>query len=176
MSEQYAQLEQKLLTHLVEAFGSETGEQFFEILVVQLCQALKADVAVVGKLVADAELTEVQTLAVYADGRLKPNFNYDFRGTPCEKVLGRNACVYPKGIQQLFPEDEMLAQMQAEGYAGVPLVDSHGRVLGLFTVLFNQEIPEPLLVEQLLRLFAVRACSELERLNHEIDLLERERR
>jgi len=71
-------------------------------------------------------------------------------------------CSYPSGVQQLFPEDRLLADMKVEGYVGTPLFDSSGRALGLMVVLYSRPIANPKLAESMLQIFAVRAGAELE--------------
>lgn len=166
---------QELIYHLASGLAAETGEDFLFSLLGHLSRALGADFALVGELLPDEE-GRVGTLAVLADGKKTANFVYDLRGTPCEQVIGQDACVFPRDVRKLFPEDHMLVDMGIEGYAGRPLIDSQGNPLGLLVVLFCRPVPNPLLTEQLLRVFAVRASSELERLRHEASLRASERR
>ncbi len=72
-------------------------------------------------------------------------------------------CTYSSGVQRLFPEDRLLADMNVEGYVGTPLFDSSGRALGLMVVLYSRPIANPKLAESMLQIFAVRAGAELER-------------
>jgi two-component system, NtrC family, sensor kinase len=43
-------------------------------------------------------------------------------------------CLYESGVQRLFPEDHLLAQMNVESYCGTPLFDRFGKPLGLLVV------------------------------------------
>ncbi len=49
---------------------------------------------------------------------------------------------------------------------GAPLVDSHGRALGVLAVLFRRRLEDPMFTRDLLRIFASRASAELERQQH----------
>jgi formate hydrogenlyase transcriptional activator len=60
--------------------------------------------------------------------------------------------------------------------AGVPLVDSGGRGLGLICALTRRPLANPKLAEALLKIFAIRASSELERKNDEEALARSEQR
>ena len=91
------------------------------------------------------------------------NFEYDLTHTPCRQVVSASICSYPSGVQRLYPEDRLLADMKVEGYVGTPLLDSSGRALGLMVVLYNRPIANPKLAESVLQTFAVRAGAELER-------------
>ena len=83
--------------------------------------------------------------------------------TPCETVVGREPCVYPRGVQGLFPEDEALARGGIESYIGCPLTGASGKPLGLLAALDVKPIDQPDFVESMLRVFAARAAAELER-------------
>lgn len=164
---------QELIFHLASGLAAETGEDFFFSLLGHLSRALDADFVFVGEIHPDHP-DQVSTLAVLAAGERAENFAYDLRGTPCEQVLGQDACVFPSNVSKRFPEDPLLAERGVEGYAGRPLFTSQGNPLGLIVVLFRRPVPNPLLAEQLLRVFAVRASSEMERMQYERLLAERE--
>jgi len=101
---------------------------------------------------------------------------YDLDGTPCAKVVEKQLCSYPSGIQRMFPKDLMLAQAGAEGYVGSPMIDSGGRCLGLVCAITRQPLQHPKLAEALLQIFATRAVAELERKNNEEALAGSEKR
>ncbi|MEM8810721.1 MAG: ATP-binding protein, partial [Cyanobacteria bacterium P01_G01_bin.38] len=50
-----------------------------------------------------------------------------------------------------------------ESYVGMPLVDGHGQVLGILGILSCRPLEAPELTEEVLKIFAARASSELER-------------
>jgi formate hydrogenlyase transcriptional activator len=158
-----------LLEHLVfeiaEGVSGQTGEAFFRSLARHLAGALSADFVLVGALQPGGE--RIQTLAAYADGADAPGFEYDLAGTPCMNVVQKQLCSYPSAIQQLFPQDLLLAQMGAEGYVGSPMIDAGGRCLGLVCAITRRSLPHPKLAEALLQIFAIRAAAELERKNYE---------
>jgi diguanylate cyclase (GGDEF)-like protein/PAS domain S-box-containing protein len=104
-----------------------------------------------------------------------PNIEYALAGTPCENVVGRELCVYPQGVQALFPRDVLLAEMGVESYAGMPLWDSAGQPIGLIAVMDGKPLSPSSPVAPLLRLVATRAAAELERARIERALHDRER-
>src|SRR5262249_55705110 len=78
-------------------------------------------------------------------------------------VMAGETCHHPRGLQALFPEDRDLALLDAESYLGVPLVGSSGEVVGHLALIHDQELlpdPQGMVV---LRIFASRAGTELER-------------
>ncbi|MGH7795329.1 MAG: sigma 54-interacting transcriptional regulator [Candidatus Binatia bacterium] len=150
------------LGHITEGIAGATGEEFFRSLAKHLAQALATRYAFVTEC-ADQEQTGVRALAFWNGSGFVQEVEYRLRGTPCEKVIEGNICSYPERLQMLFPADQDLVRLGAESYAGVPLRDYHGAVLGHLVVMDNK--PRVFGAEELkiLRLFAARAGSELER-------------
>jgi diguanylate cyclase (GGDEF)-like protein/PAS domain S-box-containing protein len=139
----------------------ENTEKFLDTLARYLGETLEVDYVIIDKLSEDPDYAE--TVALYAKGDIAPNIRYHLTDTPCENVMGRDFCCYPKQVQQRFPRDELLAQMDAESYAGTPLWDSDGRPIGLIAVLHGKPLPDPVIVEQLLKIVATRVAAEMER-------------
>ena len=112
-----------LLRVIAEGTATVTGDAFFQALVRHLAVALNMRFAFVAEL-ASGE-TRVRTLAFWYGDRFLDNFEYDYRGTPCEPVLagGETRC-YPKDVGKLFPRDPGLTQLGAESYLAVPLIDA----------------------------------------------------
>ena len=166
--------EESLLT-IAKGVSAATDEMFFRSLVEQLARALEADYAFIAELMEN-NLDRVNTIVVYARGEIANNFEYDLAHTPCRNVVHQSMCSYPSGVQRLFPEDRLLADMKVEGYAGTPLFDSSGRAVGLMVVLYSRPVANPKLAESMLQIFAVRAGAELERRRSEDRLRRSEER
>ena len=62
-----------------------------------------------------------RVIAVWANDKFAENFSYSLIGTPCASVINDDDTVdfWPHDIQQLFPEDLMLVDMEADSYVGV---------------------------------------------------------
>jgi diguanylate cyclase (GGDEF)-like protein len=141
---------------------AQTGEPFFRSLVGHLARVLQADIAFVGEIVPGSP-GRIRTIAVHAGGEPAPDFEYELAGSPCETILGRGVCAFGDHVAERFPRDRGLAEKRIEAYVGAPLVDSSGKPLGLVAVLYRRPLEDTGLPENLLRIFAVRASSELER-------------
>jgi PAS domain S-box-containing protein len=131
-------------------------------LVRQLAQMLEMDYALVGELI-DQKEENVETVAVWAKNDIVENFTYELANTPCQNVVGQSLCSYANNVQEQFPLDHLLQEMNVECYVGVPLLDSRGRPLGVMAVLDGAPLENPAFVESTLRVFASRASAELER-------------
>ena len=137
------------------------AENFFDALAQYLGENLGMDYVVIVRLDENPDIA--QTVALYAKGAIVPNIRYALKGTPCENVMGRRLCVYPEGVQRLFPEDTLLAEMGAESYFGIPLWDASGQPIGLIALMDSKPLLDKASATQLLQLVAVRAAAELAR-------------
>jgi len=152
--------------NIAAGVSAETGENFFNSLVRYLAITLGVEFAFVGKISKDDDRT-IETTSVFAKGEFVENFSYILDNTPCENVVGKELCSYPRDVQSLFPEDEMLVQMGIESYVGTPLFDSLNQPLGILVVLHSRPLVNEELIKSVLTIFAARASGELERLKLE---------
>jgi len=153
---------EEVVRNIAEGLSAETGEIFFQSLVRHLAHMLEMDYALVGELISPRE-ENVETVAVWANNDIVDNFTYELANTPCQNVVGQALCSYPEKVQEQFPLDHMLQEMNVASYVGVPLLDSWGRPLGIMAVLDGKPLQNPEFVESTLRVFAARAAAELER-------------
>ena len=72
-------------------------------------------------------------------------------------------CLFPGDVRKRFPDDRILRVCNAGGYAGIPVVDSVGNVLGLLAVASRDPLANTRLLASQLRICANRATAELER-------------
>jgi PAS domain S-box-containing protein len=162
---------EQLLTNLVEGTASVTGEAFFPALVQRLASAMGAPFALVTEL-AGRSRTKLRTLAVWEGDGPGQDFEYDTLGTPCEVVLSKGSAYYPTGVRALFPDDQDLVELEADGYLGHVLRDAQGEPIGHLCVLTttplrigNQALP-------IMAVFSARAAAELQRKQAEEQLWE----
>ncbi len=160
------------LQRTAEAVATGVGEQFLRRLVQTAAEVLKMEYCFIGLL--DRDGLHVNTIANCVNGELRDNFTYELRGTPCEDITLHGECIFPAEVQKQFPADPYLVKMQIEAYAGVPLSNSTGRIIGLITAFTRHPIKNAEHSLNLLRIFAARAAHELERQEHETNLRESE--
>ncbi|HAA27459.1 MAG TPA: PAS domain-containing protein, partial [Cyanobacteria bacterium UBA8553] len=106
----------------------------------------------------------VRTLAFWLHNNYAQNIEYDLQGTPCDEVItnGEYYC-YPDNIIARFPDDKDLVDLNAQSYAGIPLIGSTGDVIGHIAVLDTHPMRGDETRELVLKIFAARAGAELER-------------
>lgn len=164
----------QILRAVSEATAATKGEEFFRALARHLASALGVDLAFVAEC-TDADRTRVRTLAVWKGQEFVENVTYSVAGTPCERVIGGEACLHPTGVCDLFPEDHALALWKVESYVGVPIRGSSGQILGHLAVLDQKPFDADLELSAL-KIFADRTGVELERQRTEEALLRSTRR
>ena len=148
-----------------------SGENFFDALVAFLGRSLDVDYALVCELLPDGKTA--RTVGLYATGQLAPSLEYTLVDTPCENVLGGVMCYYPCGIQAMFPRDALLVDLDAEGYLGIPLLDSTGKAIGLIAVIAKRPFvaEEKQGHETVLQMVALRCAHEIENRKQEARLV-----
>ena len=166
---------ENILKDIASGVSVEVGENFFHSLVEFLSKTLQVNFAFVSKLIG-AEVRRVETLAVYGKGESLDNFVYLLANAPCGNVIEQGLCIYPEAVKQLFPDIPPLEVMEAESYAGMPIFDAAGNVLGLVAVVDSKPFADVALIEEVLKIFATRASTELERQQAELTLLQSEQK
>ncbi len=151
---------EELLVFVAQRNWGEDGDVFLRSLASFLGTTLDVSHAFIDRLLPGG--TKVHTVGLYSLGELVPDIAYDLEHTPCENVMAGEFCSFPSDVQQRFPQDQWLAEMGVESYAGMPLWDSSGNPIGLVGVMGTKPLGNPELVEKALRIVAVRAAHELE--------------
>lgn len=163
-------MEQTLRT-IIEGISNATGNRFFQRVTRLMGEATGADYTFIALL--NPEQTKSATIALYANGEMQDNFEYDLADTPCQNVADNSVCMYPCRITDLFPEDQLLIDMGIEGYIGTPLYNSRDEVMGLTVALYTDLIEEPDFTRTIFEFFAGRIAAEIEHMNERNALMER---
>jgi PAS domain S-box-containing protein len=157
-----------LLVDMAKGLSAETSEAFFRSVVQNLGKALGADLVMVGEMSGDHS---VISLAMLQDGVLQPNISYALSGTPCNIALDQgDLCTYDDGVQQLFPQDQFLADGGYEAYAGAALRDADGTAIGIVNALWRKAQPPSPDRNALMQIFASRTTAELMRLRRDREI------
>ena len=157
-----------ILRTIAKGFSGKTGVAFLEEMTTFLHETTQCEWAFVGQISEDGKT--VHSLSFYDNGKSGSKIAYQLAGTPCEKVIGKDICIFETGVSQLFPKDLPLAQKGAEGYAGVPLFDSQGKLLGLIAVFGTRPLRDTETITYLMQILAGRAAIELEAFQAEEEL------
>jgi signal transduction histidine kinase len=169
LAEQDDQQITETLTFLAQYGGIEIKMGFFESLAQYLAHALDADFVCIDRLEGDG--LNARTLAVWHNGVFEDNVVYALKDTPCGDVVGKSVCSFPASVTQFFPRDTVLQELKAESYVGVTLWSYTGVPIGLIAVIKSSPLVKQKQAEELLKIVAVRAAGELERIEAEAELI-----
>jgi len=153
---------EQTLRDITAGTAGNTGDEFFRSLVMHLSNALQVRYSFVAECTDETKL-RVRMLAFWAGDTFGANIEFPLAGTPCERVVQGNICSYPERLQVLFPQDEGLVRLGAQSYAGVPLINSRGNILGHLVVIDTKPRVFSEQAFSILQIFAARAMAELER-------------
>src|SRR4051812_12766023 len=153
--------------HLVVGTAATTGNDFFQSLVQHMAQALRVRYAFVSTC---DDQKHARTLVFWKGDGFGQNFEFDIADTPCEKVLHGEVCHYRQELRVLFPRDNILADLKAESYLGLPMLDRSNRVIGHIAILDDRPMAADSRAIDLLKIFASRAAAELNRQKAEDEL------
>ncbi|GAB4537568.1 MAG: hypothetical protein Tsb0014_26450 [Pleurocapsa sp.] len=168
---------EKILHNIMLGVSAKTGTAFFELLVKYLSQALDVEYAFISEVVeftnnlnGKTQASRMRTIAGYGKGKLMDNFEYDLLGTPCEQVFKNQIVICCDRLQEKFPQDRFLVEMNAESYLGKSLFNSQGQNLGLIAVIDDKPLVDVKWMKEVIQIFAIRVSSELERRQAEYNL------
>ena len=148
----------------------QTGMKFFKSMVEYIAKTIEMDYVIIGKF--DENDRKIDTLAVWRDQQILRNYSYDLEGTPCQKVIESQDEFFSNELLREFPENKSLKKRKLIGYFGIPLFNSEGKLIGIIALMKKNQINESKRSASILKIFAARSSSELERLLAEQDLLE----
>ena len=155
---------------LLGAGWTNSGEDFFQSLSRHLAKSLGMQYVSISRIIIDN--LNAQTLAIYYNGEIRDNFKYTLKNTPGAEALGKTNCKFDHDVRNLFPQDIVLHEIEAECYIGTTLWSSEGKPIGLISLTGREPLDNPSVVESVLNLVSIRAASELERLEAELALLQ----
>jgi PAS domain S-box-containing protein len=159
---------EETLAFLAQHTAKPAVKTFFDELALFLAKHLEMAFVCIDRLEGDG--LNATTLSVWHDGVFEDNVTYALKDTPCGQVVGKQVCCYPASVTRLFPDDQVLQDLQAESYVGVTLWGQEGQPIGLIAVVGHTPLTNREQTEDTLRLVAVRAAAELERLDWEAAL------
>lgn len=136
-------------------------DAFLTAFVGQAAGALGLDHVIVGRLNRYANM--IRTVVYWHGGRIRPSVTYSLDQTPCARVIDHSACTFPDHVAERFPNDRMLTDIGARGYAGVPFTDEAGDPLGIIAGLSSAPLPDPCLCTRVFDTFKTRVAAAVVR-------------
>jgi PAS domain S-box-containing protein len=151
------------------AVSSAEPGRVFEELALGLTQVLGTDAALIAEFV-DGGRQRMRTLALCFEGRLLRSVEYDVSQTPCRHIVGRASRFVSQGVNPEFLPGTLFSAQGFDAYAGYSIMSGSGEQLGIIVALDRKPIANQQLSEALLKIFAMRAAAEMERVRAEAAL------
>jgi len=150
----------------LELLSSRTGQEFLQTFVDLLQDVIHADFVAISELrVTDKE--HIQVKAGWMDGESLKNFEYEACFTPClEAIKSAQIVLVHEGVQNSFPNDELLRHKGLESFLGYPVLNTYNEAIGLIQLAWRRQTSGEE-CEQILETitdFSARIATELENL------------
>ncbi len=157
---------------LVTGMAETTGRESLDQIARSIHTWLSADCVMIGEILPDGENVRVHSMLL--DGEMIRDYSYNLKGTPCENVQDKGFCNYPDDAARIFPESKDLIKFHIRGYAGTPLRNRDGQVIGILCILTRNPLTISASTREIIDIIAIKAATEIERFRLE-DSLRRSR-
>lgn len=155
-----------LLHEVMNDTNQVTGFGFFEALVTSLGNFYLPEYVMIGQYNETTQM--IDTVAVWNKGQMVANFSYPLKASPCEKVVGKKICYYPKNVTHLFPKDQLLVDLEMSSYLGVPIFGYNNSPDGVLVILGKEQMDIREKEQNMMKFFTQRAGAEFNRIAEEV--------
>ncbi|MEO8770233.1 MAG: sigma 54-interacting transcriptional regulator [Ferruginibacter sp.] len=160
-------MEEELLRVVSEATSGYVGLDYFRELTKFITLTLGVKYALITEC-SNLEKTRVRTISFVDHGTPLENIEYDLEGTPCEIVMTGKDYFCANELEKAFPKEKGL-----QSYVSVPIYSpATGEILGHIAALDDKPMTESKNQTSILKIFAARAGSEIDRIKTEDKLSE----
>jgi len=154
---------EQALSQLIQQHRDTSSAEFLVAVASILADSLEVDYCLIG-LTTPNQQTKFYSCAFWGEGRQFDNISVTTQATPHEALLEKERFrIYRNNVQQLFPDDPLLHDLNIKSYAGISLTDFNKNPCGLLVVMNNHPIKNDEMYHSLLQIFAARITAELER-------------
>ena len=151
----------EILSEIATSTAHSIGTEFLAALVKSMREAMEATLVFITTGLGEPPRRARSMASWQQNGPLEA-FEYDLEGTPCRMVYDGQTVVVSEGLYRRFEREKGY-----EGYIGVPLGNGYGKVIGHFAVLSEKPLVLPQEGAAIVKLFALRAEAELQRIEYE---------
>lgn len=155
---------------IVKGTVAPGSPNFFKQLVEELAKALGIPMVFLAEKV-EGQVPRIRALAFWNADHFEPPMEYECSQGPCALVYEGQAVQFPSGVQDRFPDVELVQRFAVEAYYGVPLMNSQCVVVGNLALMDVRPFTLSAQGQNLVRVFAARAGTELERKRAQEELL-----
>ncbi len=139
------------------------GEEYYQQVALRLADILGTEFAFICRFGHGESADTATSVAMVENGTVIPDVTYIKQGTPCSVVAQGHACLFESGVQIHYPEEATFKEKSIEAYAGEPIRDPSGQVLGNIAVMSTRPLPDKSAVAQVLKIFALAVAAAMTR-------------
>ena len=154
---------------IVEGTSRATGEHFFRSLAYHLASALQVKSAAVTENIALPSL-HPRILALWDGKQFHEGCERCLTSRVWHDAAEKEIFLNGNELQHAFPHNEMLRTHRIESYWSVPMFNSFQQAIGHLLVMDTRPLKRADWNKSILKIFAARAASELERVHAELEL------
>jgi PAS domain S-box-containing protein len=147
------------LQSLVEGTAAQTGENFLPTLVQYIADVLEVRYVFVTRRKGDL----LESKAAWIDGKLHPTLHFLLANAPCALTIKEGIFFCADNLQQHFAKCEFIENLDVNSYLGIAITSSKGEKIGSLCILDDKPISQVQRANAMLRVFAARASTEIER-------------
>ncbi len=153
----------EMLATLIKNTSKLTGELYLRKLTELLANTFETKYSYIARIL-DNEKYRAETIKFWSDNAISNNFVFNYNGTPCANVMKGYITFYPQNLQEMFPEDQLIAGMGIESFIGAPIYNCKEKPMGMLVLMDDKPMQEKPNSRYILSIFASRAGAELERI------------
>ncbi len=153
---------QEALRLIAAGTVAQVGQDFFRSCTRSLAELLQVRYVFITELIGP-ERNRVRTLAFWTGKEHAANMEYDLVDSPCAEVIAGQQRFCPHSVQELFPNEPKLQELDADSFLGFPLRNTSGQIVGHLALLDTQPMAAPDKHEAILQIFSARVGAEIER-------------
>jgi signal transduction histidine kinase len=154
-------MSREILSEIAASTAQAIGTEFLAALVKSMRDAMEAKLVFITVGIGEPP-HRARSLASWWQAGPREVSEYDLEGTPCRLVYDGEALVISEGLYRRFEKEAGY-----EGFIGVPLRNGHGNAIGHLAVFSEKPLAMPEEGLAIAKLFAMRAETELQRLDYE---------
>jgi len=170
----YRKKDIKYLDFIKTKLDKSFGNEYFKVLAKFLTKELGMKYCLIGKY--DTNSTLIKSLVFVDEQKVLKNIEFSILDTPCKNLLNQDSYFYPNNIQQLFPNNPILAELNAKSYYGLLIKSDKNYPIGVIVFVHNEPIENEVDKNHILKLILPRLTSECERENYEDKLIQNEKK
>jgi len=133
----------------------------------QMCDVLEADCVFIADFSEKEHENHCETIIFSGEEKHNQHAAFMLSSTLVDELKDREFFNFPQQVSSIFKDEQVLVRRQIKHGVGITLRNSSNQVIGILCALFKRPVEDLSFTKELLRLFADRASSELERENTE---------